>query len=433
MFIVLSLENANARLNIAWLLVITLSIWSTIVLDPGSSSRGSPFLERASHHVLMGAWLVAMILLSFHRSLSMVVRYELEAHTSKNELEAARSVLRAVCDVTVELDGAFQLQGESPQLVDMLMLNPKRLLPGEDLRSFLASEKDRQKFSEQMGQAGLPENDFVGLCAAFHVCMKDGSGIPLDVEMFGVGFANRKGEPAYFVGIREFTDTSPLLKDRAAAGLHAGRRGHAQSTPGAREEGAGREVLAQGGAESPHEADAADAAAWIDTRTAGYGVRHATPLFTRHVDTNGLFLSALDQSQRFDFISWVQQAYPALVAGSSSAREEYHERLHLRRPPLAAAGAAPPRRATTSALVQLDLTPPPSEQSCGDGLARLVLWDLRGARGAPRELAGGPAGRPPRARVLGAEREAGGPAPEVVGRERLGSQVGVGHTSVGGA
>ncbi|CAK0880361.1 unnamed protein product [Prorocentrum cordatum] len=393
-FIVLSLENGNVRLNIAWLLVITLSMWSTIVLDPAwvDPDRSSLHVllrasDRSSHHVLVGAMLVALVMLAFQKSLSMVVIYELEANTSRSELEAARSVLRAVCDVTVELDAALRLQDESPALVDMLMLNPGRSWPGTDLRSFLASEQDRQKFSEQMGRAFATGSDSSGLCAAFHVCMKDGSGIPLDVEVFGVGFANRRGEPAYFVGIREFTDTCPLLEGSTVVGTHAGRRGHRQDALGAHGGSARQDVpiassssLAQGEAEDP---PAAGAAAWVEVLTRGYSVRCAAPAFTHHVDANGQFLSALSQSQRFDFISWVQEAYPALVEdGSASARREYHSRLHFRRPSLAAASAAQPLRVVTSALVQLDLSPPPGEQRCSDGLARIALWDFRSVRGS---------------------------------------------------
>ncbi|CAK0811394.1 unnamed protein product [Prorocentrum cordatum] len=94
----------------------------------------------------------------------------------------------------------------------MLLLNPQRSLQGEDLRSFLASKQDREKFAEQMGWAWLSGKDIVGLSAAFHVSMKDGSSIPLDVEVFCVSFVNQDGHAVYFAGIREFTDSSPILQ-----------------------------------------------------------------------------------------------------------------------------------------------------------------------------------------------------------------------------
>merc|ERR1719424_1449290 len=183
--------------------------------EPLRSDDCTPSRIDFASRVLGSSFVFAISIAILNRSVSLVVQYEMEVHLSRNELKAARSVLRSVCDAVVELDSDFRLQDGSSQLVDMLLLNPQRLLLGEDLRLFLASDQDRQKFSEQMGRAWLLSEDSLatGLSAAFHVSMKDGSGIPLDVEVFCVRFVNREGRAAYFVGIREFTDTTPMLKD----------------------------------------------------------------------------------------------------------------------------------------------------------------------------------------------------------------------------
>merc|ERR1740121_584478 len=70
-------------------------------------------------------------------------------------------------------------------------------------------------------------DDAAGLSAAFHVSMKDSSSVPLVVEVFSVRFVNREGHAAYFVGIREFTDTNPMVGGSAPAApvRHGGRRG----------------------------------------------------------------------------------------------------------------------------------------------------------------------------------------------------------------
>ncbi|CAK0796638.1 unnamed protein product [Prorocentrum cordatum] len=165
----------------------------------------------------------------FHWAMFLAARWETEADIFRTELVAARSVLSCVCDVVVELDGDFLLQDDSPQLKDMLILNPQRSLMGTDLRSFLASQEDYHKFTSQLRRSlsGDLINREARLSSTFHVHMKDSSNAPIIVETYSVLLHIRDGQVRYLVGIREFTDTNPmsLMTESPSAARRSDLRG----------------------------------------------------------------------------------------------------------------------------------------------------------------------------------------------------------------
>jgi len=160
---------------------------------------------------------------AFERLLYQLTRLELEAQSSRNELAAAQSVLRSVCDVVVVVDDALRLREDSPELRNMLFLNRRRSLRQEDVRSFLASAEDRAKFDEQAAAAtaaGQPVGEPPRLSVAFHVSMKDSAGIILEVEVFVVGFL-KENQQMHLVGIREQQSgerAAELLRPEGEAG-----------------------------------------------------------------------------------------------------------------------------------------------------------------------------------------------------------------------
>ncbi|CAK0839066.1 unnamed protein product [Prorocentrum cordatum] len=393
----LSMFNLNLRLNLLWVCALTASSCSSILFGYDRPLRGregcagglSPFQNGT--HVAMSGMIIAGCVTCIHRFIRLAAQYEMEACISRNELQAAHSVLRTVCDVVVELDSDFCLQVESPRLVDMLLLNSQRSLLGEDVRSFLASPQDRQKFTEQLSQACL---DSAEQCAAFHVSMKDSSSIALVVEVYSMRFVTRGAQAAYFVGIREFTDSAPMFtKGSAAEAINGdGQHGYAPVVgfpPPAR--------LADGSSEDSSDVNPdapagdveflikAEAVGWIDVLTPDYTVRHTTPAFAQHLQADSEFLAALKPVQRLDFIEWAQLAYLDLLQeGSGSVHRRYGKRLHIRcSAPAAARGLRPQRTPPISALPRLDLTPPPGEQPHSQGVVRLVLQDIRARRRAP--------------------------------------------------
>ncbi|CAK0834334.1 unnamed protein product [Prorocentrum cordatum] len=371
--IVVSWFNTNIRLNLAWLCTVSMSACSTVFVSE------DPLCTDKAPDVIGASIVFAIFLVLYHQSVFLAVGYEMECHSPRNELKAARSVLRGICDAVVELDSDFRLQDGSPQLVDMLLLNPQRPLLGEDIRSFLVSDQDRQKFTEQMCHARLLSEDGLAseLSAAFHVSMKDSSSITLNVEVFCVRSVHWEGGAVYLVGIREFTDTSPILRDSVPGtslgssflslqGVSKEDSGFAgistddsnQSSPVSSSviSGAlscGGETLLEG-----------EPAACIDVLSPSYSVLHCTPAFAQHVDTSGGLLRAMRRSQLDEFITWVQHAVFWLPQeDSTSASLQYPKRLHFKAPARARGAAAParpePRRRVTSALLSLDLTQPP--------------------------------------------------------------------------
>ncbi|CAK0908431.1 unnamed protein product [Prorocentrum cordatum] len=392
------LFNMNIRLNLVWVCGVTMSSCSAIMFgveDPLRTVACVPSrMDMISGELTVGI-VFAMFIFLFHRSHSLGVWYEMEAHFSRNELKAARSVLRSVCDAVVELDSDFRLQDEATHLVNLLLLNPHRNLLGQDLRSFLATDEDRRKFSQQMSRTWLDSEDALdaGLSSAFHVSMRDSSSIPLDVEVISVRFMNREREVAYFVGIREFTDTCPMVRDTTPRAWPSDGRGGPQVLP--LEDFGPLDIPAEDLSHSSEEPSSVNSeafswdreapfeaapAAWIDVLSPTFSVRHCTPGFSQCVDTGraGELLPAVRRSHQSDFVGWMQEAYCSLVSeGSSGAPVQYDRWLHFR-PPAPQRGAAGqarsarPRR-VLSARLRLDLAPPPSPHHRGRGVVRILL------------------------------------------------------------
>ncbi|CAK0818140.1 unnamed protein product, partial [Prorocentrum cordatum] len=410
--LVLCLFSMNFRLNITCLWSVSLSICSTIYL--GTENPVEEFLPDRTQRVtqvLVATCIFAVLVTIFHQSVYLVVQYDMEANISRNELKAARSVLRGVCDAVVELDSDFRLQDGSSELVSMLLLNPLRPVLGEDFRQFLASQHDREKFSEQIGRAlppsedsvGPSAEDSVGLSAAFHVSMRDSSSIALEVEMFCVRFVKREGQTAHFIGIREFTDIAPMLRGSVSERT---RRGGSVSGPQssctalvrlpAAPADSTAEASGQASSDVSSEASSldekweglgaeAEPVAWVDLLTPTYEVRLETFAFTKYVDARGGLLSAVRQSQWEEFIVWAQLSYCSLLQeGSDSAYLQYPKRLRFRSP--AQQRSAHSSRSSgqmLSARLRLDLERPPDGQDRGRGVVRVVLQDLLLRRRAP--------------------------------------------------
>jgi len=412
--LVVCLFNTNFRLNFAWLCAVSSSICTTIYFgaeDPLLTEDCLPPRAQRISQVLLATCVFAVVVSFFHESAFLIVQYDMEANTSRSELKAARSVLRGVCDAVVELDSDFRLQDGSSELVSMLLLNPLRPVLGEDFRQFLASQHDREKFSEQIGRAlppsedsvGPSAEDSVGLSAAFHVSMKDSSSIALEVEMFCVRFVKREGQTAHFIGIREFTDIAPMLRGSVSERT---RRGGSVSGPQssctalvrlpAAPADSTAEASSQASTDVSSEASSldekweglgaeAEPVAWVDLSTPTYEVRLETFAFTKYVDARGGLLSAVPQSQWEEFICWAQLSYCSLLQeGSDSAYLQYPKRLRFRSP--AQQRSAHSSRSSgqmLSARLRLDLERPPDGQDRGRGVVRVVLQDLLLRRRAP--------------------------------------------------
>jgi hypothetical protein len=227
----ISFVHLKPWLNAMWIFIIDACACLTLVVGKrslGQCSTAQPFREAVQLSAISVVSAVCLVMVD--RLLQQLTRLELEAHSSRNELAAAQSVLRSVCDVVVEVDDALRLREDSPELRDMLFLSQHRSLRQEDMRGFLASAEDSAKFCERVrGAAEMGPPGGGQLSVAFHVHMKDSAGITLEAEVFVVRFVNREGLDAYLLGIREQDDTYPAPGLRGSA--PRGRRGSCRRGP----------------------------------------------------------------------------------------------------------------------------------------------------------------------------------------------------------
>jgi len=250
---------------------------------------------------------------AFERLLYQLTRLELEAQSSRNELAAAQSVLRSVCDVVVVVDDALRLREDSPELRNMLFLNRRRSLRQEDVRSFLASAEDRAKFDEQAAAAtaaGQPVGEPPRLSVAFHVSMKDSAGIILEVEVFVVGFL-KENQQMHLVGIRE-----QQSGERAAELLRPeGEAGPLLTIGLPRDEGDERvrsSSSLSSASSSAGTLEDANVSACVDTLSPAWKIDSVTGAFQTHMrlsEEDDGFLTLVKISQRKRLISFVHCAY----------------------------------------------------------------------------------------------------------------------------
>lgn len=313
-----------------------------------------------------------------------MVRSEHDALLSQTKLSAARSVLRCMCDVVVELDSSLQLKEDSQELRHFLFLNEQRSLHQKDMRTFLATDDDRSKFSERMlfgagpGQPRAADDT----TSAFHVCMLDSAGISLSVEMFVVPFVNRDWQQAFFLGIREFCDTQiPKL-----GAVSHGR--HARSPAGVKVSSAEGTTKHESPPPSrtPSHVSEAELAVWVDVFSDAWTVKSVT-------DGLRFSIGGFDPSDCY-FLEWIRPAQREqciAVAQEFAVQEDtvatgkLAESVDLQNSYMKRCGLY------CTARVDLDRSPDPGhlgnpDPDAVDGVLRFTLKNLcwRKARGAQR-------------------------------------------------
>ncbi len=111
--------NLNIKMNLLWLSILNLVACINVLTGyrhPAAQAIPSgrrPVDEAVA--LTVGTVMWAFALNGIYQMLSQVVRLEMEAGTSRKELAAAKSVLRGVCDVVVELDDSFHIQEGAPR------------------------------------------------------------------------------------------------------------------------------------------------------------------------------------------------------------------------------------------------------------------------------------------------------------------------------
>ncbi|CAK0828807.1 unnamed protein product [Prorocentrum cordatum] len=338
----LSIAFLKPWLNAVWIFVINAISCLTLVTgrrDSGQCANADPFRESLQLSTISVVTVVCMF--AFDRLLYQVMRLEQEAQSSRNELAAAQSVLRSICDVVVVVDHALRLRDDSPGLRNMLLLNQRRSLRQEDVRSFLASAEDRAKFDEQVAAATAaeqPAGEAPRLSVAFHVSMKDSAGITLEVEVFVVGFLKEK-QQLHLVGIRE-----QQSGERAAELLRSeGNAGPLLTIGLPRDEGDERVRSSSSlpsASSSAGTLEDANVSACVDLLSPAWKIESVTGALQtcmRLSEEEDGFLPLVKNSQRERLISFAQSAYfqleergaPATFGEPIWLRSAYMRRLNL--------------------------------------------------------------------------------------------------------
>eukprot|EP00930_Biecheleria_cincta_P095213 TRINITY_DN8720_c0_g2_i10.p1 TRINITY_DN8720_c0_g2~~TRINITY_DN8720_c0_g2_i10.p1 ORF type:complete len:574 (+),score=64.54 TRINITY_DN8720_c0_g2_i10:30-1724(+) len=119
---------------------------------------------------------------------------------------AAESLLNNLCDVVLELDSELRIVSGAAKLATVLLRSGHTTLSGVHLHTVMSSEAS-ERFLRQV-QAPSPQDQ--NSCHIIHVNMRDSCGNPMKMELFSVEFDTLDDGPHRFVGVREFTDGSPM-------------------------------------------------------------------------------------------------------------------------------------------------------------------------------------------------------------------------------
>lgn len=369
-----SVFNLHLKANLFWLFALNASACATLLAGE-AAPRSPPAVDKVVQlSIATAMW--AFILHGIHYFVLQIVRLEMDATVSRQELAAARSVLRGVCDVVVELDECFAIKEGGAALADMLLIGHHRVNL-QDIRTYMSTDQDREQFARHMESLAVPDPDGEGMCAAFHSNMKDSSGIPVRVEMFSVRFEDRHRQRAFFVGIREFADGyNPVgptggqrYGERRSQEVCSVSASNVSASPLRGASAAARHddpstlsSLSSGdeGTESvlslPSATDAATAV-WIDLLSEEYTVVGVSPGFqmTFGDDLGGL-LQWVGSADIEDFVCWAQEARFTLESPQSEPAA-YHSRVTILNPKLRE------QRLSASASVGMDLVDLPQDST----------------------------------------------------------------------
>ncbi|CAK0854181.1 unnamed protein product, partial [Prorocentrum cordatum] len=423
------LFNLKPLVNIPCLLLLGAMSSYTLMFGQNAEKMQEYSSQDVLSDGIQNVMLMVVILLVISHLLTYIVRLEFDAKVSRNELVVANSVLRSVCEVVVDLDEKFRLQKHSGELADMLFLNPQRSLNQEDFRSFLASEPDRIKFTEQMGQmmvqASCPEI-IPDRSRTFQVSMKDSTGISVNVDVVAVSYLSGDRLPAFMVGVLEVSDSTPLPSlmgptEKEATSRRRPRRRPKQDLQGEPPRpplGPPEEAGGSSGSSSGSDLGAVDVEQPLDldcgrsrsgsawSGTADFeGEAPAVVLevlshsFTMLAFTDSFqhsfgpcsvgepFLTWVKLNHREQFVAWLQEAWLALRARSAEGEasvELYPRALHFMPARLRQ------HRLGFSATVFLGLAPAPAAPERDMGAVRITLSNVRrltagrSGRGGPR-------------------------------------------------
>jgi len=159
---------------------------------------------------------VVGVLVGWYRTSLKETKQTIECLNAKSRNSATTSLLEGVCDVVLELDASMNIIWNSPKLASLLMLSHGRSVQNISLQEFMPDKDDQQRLADNLLSCSHE-------AGALSVKMQDSMGSKLQVELFYMTFDSLDEQVHHMVGIREYTDTFPLIKACASEDVAARR------------------------------------------------------------------------------------------------------------------------------------------------------------------------------------------------------------------
>ena len=153
------------------------------------------------------------------------VRHETRHKSTAAQLGAASSLLNLTCDAIIELDANLRITEDSPQLAAMLLRDrPGSTVKGMTFTQLMPTEHEAARAYQILssGSAGSAASqtsagsDEASIHAnAFHTRLMDSCSSKFRTEVFQVAYSQVDGQVHHLIGLRDFTDQTPLAGERA--------------------------------------------------------------------------------------------------------------------------------------------------------------------------------------------------------------------------
>jgi len=167
-------------------------------------SAGPSWLYYYALQFIFGLFLVPMLHVKRRQEAHRIVELEVK----QSELGAARALLETVCDAVVELDADYCLTERSPRLEATLMLSGNVSPKGSSFLQYMFTTDDVQCFIDNVTQA-IPSAK--GLAHAFHVQLRDSADLSIRTQMFHVPFLGFGQRMQHLIGISETALEAPHI------------------------------------------------------------------------------------------------------------------------------------------------------------------------------------------------------------------------------
>jgi len=200
-------------------ILATCTFWCAFDLQPRMNAvrmatvfASLVFQANAANEASLGFGIVFaafyLLLFGIHNMFMKIVRLEIHAMDSGNELSAVKILLGTICDVVVELDSNLRFMQHSPGLAGVLLHGASHSIQGASLQDFLHGEDAQQEILRRLACS----SEAATAADVFHAKMRDATGGSVAMELFSVAFHGSDNRRRHLLGMREFTDVAPVMR-----------------------------------------------------------------------------------------------------------------------------------------------------------------------------------------------------------------------------